>query len=285
MQRREAGAMVEPRLTAAEAASQIVSLINSRPATPWPHEIEAIIARAAVPERRTAALDTATPALAAAFAEWDAVRLRFESGEDLGDDAYRELDHRLAEKTEALFAIGARTFADLQLLLPAVLHWNSPIEAGAPDYPECAFAEGLDKAEGQDGRSVAHFIRVLRDLLGNLSRADGGPNLSTDYADFVAAANRTHAFGKTGPKECGPDCDAWEEQFSKLGNATSDCAERILKSANPDPRALAAIIWHFIADASLERGVDLANLPEPMNFGIGQDAAVLLAAFILQGRG
>ena len=36
--------MVE-RLTAAEAASQIVGLINSRPVSPWPHEIEAIIAR------------------------------------------------------------------------------------------------------------------------------------------------------------------------------------------------------------------------------------------------
>jgi hypothetical protein len=33
------------RLTAAEATAQIVSLINSRPATPWPREIEAIIAR------------------------------------------------------------------------------------------------------------------------------------------------------------------------------------------------------------------------------------------------
>ena len=36
--------MVEHRLTAAEAATQIIGLINSRPATPWPHEIEAIIA-------------------------------------------------------------------------------------------------------------------------------------------------------------------------------------------------------------------------------------------------
>ena len=36
--------MVE-RFTAAEAASAIVGLINSRPVSPWPHEIEAIIAR------------------------------------------------------------------------------------------------------------------------------------------------------------------------------------------------------------------------------------------------
>jgi hypothetical protein len=33
------------RLTAAKAAIQIVGLINSRPVSPWPHEIEAIIAR------------------------------------------------------------------------------------------------------------------------------------------------------------------------------------------------------------------------------------------------
>jgi hypothetical protein len=39
--------MADPRLTAAEAATQIVGLINSRPATPWPDEIEAIIARVA----------------------------------------------------------------------------------------------------------------------------------------------------------------------------------------------------------------------------------------------
>jgi hypothetical protein len=47
MQPREVAAMVEPRLTAAEAASAIVGLINSRPVSPWAHEIEAIIARVA----------------------------------------------------------------------------------------------------------------------------------------------------------------------------------------------------------------------------------------------
>ena len=77
-----------------------------------------------------------------------------------------------------------------------------------PGHPECAFADGLDRAEGQDGRSVAHFIRAVPDLLGNLTRLDGGPNLSTDYAELVAAANRVHAFGKTSPKEPGPEHDA-----------------------------------------------------------------------------
>jgi len=172
--------MVEHRLTAAEAATQIVGLINSRPVSPWPYEIEAIITRAAAPGgSRTAALDTVTPALAAAFAEWDALRQRCESGEDLGDDAYNELDQRLVEKTEAMFAIGARTFADLQLLVRAVVYWNAPLMVGAPDYPECAFADGPDRAVGQDGRSVAHFVGIVRDMLGEVTRADGGPNLSS----------------------------------------------------------------------------------------------------------
>ena len=42
---RGAGAMVEHRLTAAEAATAIVHLINTSPRTPWAGEIEAITAR------------------------------------------------------------------------------------------------------------------------------------------------------------------------------------------------------------------------------------------------
>lgn len=61
--------MLEHRLTAAEAASQIVGLINSRPATPWPHEIEAIIARVA-PTPNTAALPEHVTAYRAAAQEY-----------------------------------------------------------------------------------------------------------------------------------------------------------------------------------------------------------------------
>ena len=48
--------MIEHRLTAAEAATRIVGLINSRPATPWPHEIEAIIAGVAPMSAATTSL-------------------------------------------------------------------------------------------------------------------------------------------------------------------------------------------------------------------------------------
>jgi hypothetical protein len=43
----EAAAMVEPRLTSAEATSQIIGLINSKPTTPWPAGVKAIIDRVA----------------------------------------------------------------------------------------------------------------------------------------------------------------------------------------------------------------------------------------------
>jgi hypothetical protein len=48
--------MVDPRLTAAEATSQIIGLINSKPTTPWPAEVKAIV-------DRVAKVPTATPAM------------------------------------------------------------------------------------------------------------------------------------------------------------------------------------------------------------------------------
>jgi hypothetical protein len=71
------------------------------------------------------------------------------------------LDQRLVEKTEALFAIGARTFADLQLLMPAVEYWNSPLMVGAPDYPECAFADGPEQG-GRPGWPIGCSFRPRR---------------------------------------------------------------------------------------------------------------------------
>lgn len=287
--------MVEPRLTAAEATAQIIGLINAKPTSPWPHEIEAIIARVEAPANgNTATLGAITPALASAFAEWETARDHYDAASDLYGRTDDEEDRRDAkrwsdvftEKSQVVLELGAQSLADLQLLFPVVVYWNSPLHVKSPPYPHCTIEKGGDdEGDSLEPKSPAYFIRTVMELLGKLVCADGGPNLSTDYAEFVAAANSMHAFGRTGPREPGPEHDAWEEQFSKLGDQTSERAEQILKSANPDPRALAAIIWHFLADASLERGIDLSNLPEPLNFGIGQDAAVLLAARILQRRG
>jgi hypothetical protein len=48
--------MVEPGLTSAEATSQIIGLFNSKPTTPWPAEVKAIV-------DRVVKVPTATPAL------------------------------------------------------------------------------------------------------------------------------------------------------------------------------------------------------------------------------
>jgi hypothetical protein len=156
------------------AAEQIAALINSRVQSPRIDEMETIIARA----MPTNPLGQATPEMAAAFAEWEAVRVLHDSDVQRSDEETGELGDRLVDKTEALFAVRVRSFADLQFLVPAVVCWNAPLLVGAPGYPESAFADGPDKAKGQDDRSVAHFIRTVRDLLGKVACVDGGPNLS-----------------------------------------------------------------------------------------------------------
>ena len=45
--------MVERSHTISTAAAEIVALINSRSQSPWPHEIEAIIAKAKAPADRS----------------------------------------------------------------------------------------------------------------------------------------------------------------------------------------------------------------------------------------
>jgi hypothetical protein len=70
------------------------------------------------------------------------------------------------EKSEAILALGARTFADLQLLVPVVTHWNAPMHLGSPDYPECILQEGgEDEGDGLEERSLAYFIRAAIVLL------------------------------------------------------------------------------------------------------------------------
>lgn len=158
-------------LSVPEAAAAIVTLINSRAASPRPDEIEAIIARAAVP----AMLGEVSPAMAAAFAEWEAVRAPYEAAgnkygrtNDEADDleAQRWADV-FGEKSEALLALGARSFADLRLLVPVVAYWNSPMSVDSPDYPHCAFEiGGEDEGDGLEDKSRAYFIRAVMDLLG-----------------------------------------------------------------------------------------------------------------------
>jgi hypothetical protein len=179
-----------------------------------------------------------------------------------------------------------QSLADLQLLLPVVVHWNSPFSARSPDYPHCILEEGgEDEGESLESESPAYFIRAVMGLLGMVTCADGGPNLSVDYAEFAALATRSRAHADASPKGSevhDPAMRMWEARLGELSDVADKRAEQIVASANPDPRALAAIIWHYLADSYLDR-VDLNNLPAPIRDGPGEDAAVLLAARILQG--
>lgn len=158
------------------AAREISVLINTRPQSPRIDELEAIIARAAVPLLDCApALGSVTPALAAAFAEWESVRVHYEAAGDTcgrtNDKGVRaDTQHWVdlfGEKSEAVLALGAQTFADLQLLLPVVIYWNSPLSVNSPDYPHCTLETGgHDEGECLEPKSLAYFVRATMGLLG-----------------------------------------------------------------------------------------------------------------------
>jgi hypothetical protein len=66
----------------------------------------------------------------------------------------------------SLFAIGVRSFADLRLIVPAVVYWNSPGSVKSPAYPECILeVGGEDEGEGFEPKSVAYLVRALVGLL------------------------------------------------------------------------------------------------------------------------
>lgn len=228
--------MVEPHLTAAEATSQIIGLINSRPATPWPREVEAIIARVnPAPASMSQSpqvgahitnepFGPVTPELAAAFFAWDQARIR--DSDELDDHEARARQDIIAEKTAALFAIGVRSFADLRLLVPVVAYWNSPGSVKSPDYPECILEPGgEDEGEGFEPKSVAYLVRAVIGLLGM-----GG----------VASSIPIHA------RQDDPTLAALQERLCEVDQLHDkakrhyDAAERLGRNRGADPALAAA---------------------------------------------
>jgi hypothetical protein len=105
------------------------------------------------------------PELTAAFFAWDQARIR--DTEELDGDEAKARSRAFVEKTATLFAVGVRSFADLRLLLPAVVHWNSPGSVKSPDYPECILEPGgEDEGEDFEPKSVAYLVRGVIGLLG-----------------------------------------------------------------------------------------------------------------------
>jgi hypothetical protein len=152
---------------ARQAAEQIAALINSRVQSPRIDELEAIIAGVTTPQPVCAHVGPLGPVgqeLAAAFFDWDRARIR--DSEELDDHEARARQDIIAEKTAALFAIGVRSFADLRLIVPAVVYWNSPGSVKSPAYPECILeVGGEDEGEGFEPKSVAYLVRGLIGLL------------------------------------------------------------------------------------------------------------------------
>jgi len=129
----------------------------------------------AVLRQQPSRLGEVSPALVAAFAEWqDARKLDHAASGAYGrtndnDDCIRA-DH-CAEvhtmKSKALLALGAKSFSDLRLLLPVVMEWNSPMSRSSPDFPHSILEKGGgDEGESLAEISVAYFIRAVMGLLG-----------------------------------------------------------------------------------------------------------------------
>jgi hypothetical protein len=119
--------MVE-RLTAAEAATQIIDLINSRPATPWPHEIEALIARVAPMPDATSTLPDHVVAYhdrARDFLRQCKVVGPMHHTEPTHDAEYQrsaELSDRVDEAGAVILETPAETWGDLVGLASIVAH-------------------------------------------------------------------------------------------------------------------------------------------------------------------
>jgi hypothetical protein len=83
------------------------------------------------------------------------------------DDATDEADAErwanvFGEKTKALLDLGVRSFADLQLLLPVVIYWNSPICVKSPPYPYCSLQEGGEDEGESKGAAISCGHGTLR---------------------------------------------------------------------------------------------------------------------------
>jgi hypothetical protein len=149
-------------LSAKDAATEIVALINSRAQSPWPEEIEAIITRVAPVSPDVSCADHGQ------LAQWDSIVRQHvaDTEKACNDDAECDrLDNVLAATCEALWAQPVHSLDDVLVRMAVCVHWNSPLHIADPAYPDCA----LDPAPGEgdmDSRSLAYLVRGLLDLAG-----------------------------------------------------------------------------------------------------------------------
>jgi hypothetical protein len=154
--------MSKAPLTTQQAAAEIVALINSRSQSPWPHEIEAIIAKVA-----TASMPQipVLPSLSPDHLKYREVVAKidgFDWGKGLADEEVREpaFDRLTAQATEIearVWATPAKTLGDVLLRGEIALHNENGV------------MESLSDAEAYyDERAVAQVIKAVLDVLGGL---------------------------------------------------------------------------------------------------------------------
>ena len=160
-----------------QAAAKILALVNSSPRTPWPSEIETIIAKARLSD------DCGDEAVAVAHATWrklvieaeDTLRAkdlvhgdpRLPAAEAISDAAFE----RLHAFEASIWERPARSLADLPLLADLLVYqlWPgySMTEAfpGNDPHDLDALIEGGPFCQDDDGRTGV-LLRAIRDLIG-----------------------------------------------------------------------------------------------------------------------
>ena len=167
--------MVE--LSTSAAAAEIAALINSRVSSPRQEEMEAVIAKVGV--GATAPVDLS------GLDHWDSVVREYlarsedaaPAGESLEDNDRRHdrAGAALCAETEAVWAKPVRNWDDVILRAAVAVHWNSPLDAGDPAFPNDVLRHAVkdDPQDGYDVHAVAHVVRGVLDLAGLSFDAEG----------------------------------------------------------------------------------------------------------------
>jgi hypothetical protein len=167
--------MTNQSVTAKDAAAEIIALINSRAQSPWPQEIEAVIARIS-PASSAVSGHALTCTDRGQLAQWDSILRQHvaDTKKACDDDAECDrLDNLLAATCEALWAQPVQSLDDVFVRLAVCVHWNSPLHIGDPAYPNCAVDPAPVEGGDMDSRALAYLVRGLLDLTGLRFDQDG----------------------------------------------------------------------------------------------------------------
>jgi hypothetical protein len=252
--------MVE-RLTPAEAATQIVGLINSRPATPWSHEIEAIVARAVATGDVASNIPVHArqddPTLAALQERLREVDRLHEAARGPADEKdWLPLRDRADAADNDLMVLSRRIFAarpidvhNLKLRAVLAKHWLEMGDQGVQwTLPE--------QCPDWESEVTAHLIDgVLRfDTPPDRQAFEPVALPSSELAVFRSALAGAAEFRRANPEPevDGPGYDAWYEQNSARMDGVWRLAETILAGKAAPLDVLTAIATHYVLDDNPE---------------------------------